>query len=161
MKHVAKKGWTWLGHVLEVDHNSHLGIVCTWAPENKRNAVNRARHRGEQWKETKKVGRWRGSLEPTLATLKKLLTLLNSFSRPKNNHDESEWKSKRTIFFTIEMWNGSCLFSCLFVFGFEKTGMAFITAKRTYDLICLYSLTFLIPDLSIKLLKNVTLFYIN
>ena len=48
-----------LGHVLGIDHNSHLGIASssTWAPENKRNVVNRARHGEEQSKETKKLGR--------------------------------------------------------------------------------------------------------
>ena len=35
-KQVARRRWTWLGHVLRMDHHSHPRIALTWAPEGKR-----------------------------------------------------------------------------------------------------------------------------
>ena len=35
-KQVARRRWTWLGHVLRMDHHSHPRIALTWVPEGKR-----------------------------------------------------------------------------------------------------------------------------
>ena len=35
-KQVARRRWTWLGHVLRMDHCSHPRIALTWVPEGKR-----------------------------------------------------------------------------------------------------------------------------
>ena len=35
-KQVARRRWTWLGHVLRMDHYSHPRIALTWVPEGKR-----------------------------------------------------------------------------------------------------------------------------
>ena len=32
-KQVARRRWTWLGHVLRMDHYSHPRIALTWVPE--------------------------------------------------------------------------------------------------------------------------------
>ena len=45
---VARRRWTWLGHVLRMDHHSHSRIALTWAPEGKRK---RGRPR-ETWRRT-------------------------------------------------------------------------------------------------------------
>ena len=47
-KQVARRRWTWLGHVLRMDHCSHLRIALTWVPEGKRK---RGRPR-ETWRRT-------------------------------------------------------------------------------------------------------------
>ena len=47
-KQVARRRWTWLGHVLRMDHHSHLRIALTWVPEGKRK---RSRPR-ETWRRT-------------------------------------------------------------------------------------------------------------
>ena len=35
-KQVARRRWTWLGHVLRMDYHSHPRIALTWVPEGKR-----------------------------------------------------------------------------------------------------------------------------
>jgi len=35
-KRVVRRRWTWLGHVLRMDHHSHPRIALTWVPEGKR-----------------------------------------------------------------------------------------------------------------------------
>jgi len=45
---VARRRWTWLGHVLRMDHHSHPRIALTWVPEGKRK---RSRPR-ETWRRT-------------------------------------------------------------------------------------------------------------
>jgi len=45
---VARRRWTWLGHVLRMDHHSHPRIAFTWVPEGKRK---RGRPR-ETWRKT-------------------------------------------------------------------------------------------------------------
>ena len=35
-KQVARRRWTWLGHVLRMDYYSHPRIALTWVPEGKR-----------------------------------------------------------------------------------------------------------------------------
>ena len=52
-KQVARRRWTWLDHVLRMDHYSHPRIALTWVPEGKRK---RGRPR-----ET-----WRGTIEREL-----------------------------------------------------------------------------------------------
>ena len=47
-KQVARRRWTWLGHVLRMDHHSHPRIALTWVPEGKRK---RGRPR-ETWRRT-------------------------------------------------------------------------------------------------------------
>ena len=47
-KQGAKRRWTWLGHVLRMDHHSHPRISLTWVPEGKRK---RGRPR-ETWRRT-------------------------------------------------------------------------------------------------------------
>ena len=36
-KPVARGRWSWLGHVLRMDHHSHPRIALTWVPKGKRN----------------------------------------------------------------------------------------------------------------------------
>ena len=43
---VARRRWTWLGHVLRMDHHSHPRIALTWVPEGKRKR-GRPRETGE------------------------------------------------------------------------------------------------------------------
>ena len=47
-KQVARRRWTWLGHVLRMDYHSHPRIALTWVPEGKRK---RGRPR-ETWRRT-------------------------------------------------------------------------------------------------------------
>ena len=47
-KQVARRRWTWLGHVLKMDYRSHPRIALTWVPEGKRK---RGRPR-ETWRRT-------------------------------------------------------------------------------------------------------------
>ena len=47
-KQVARRRWTWLGHILRMDHHSHPRIALTWVPEGKRK---RGRPR-ETWRRT-------------------------------------------------------------------------------------------------------------
>ena len=47
-KQVARRRWTWLGHVLRMDHYSHPRIALTWVPEARRK---RGRPR-ETWRRT-------------------------------------------------------------------------------------------------------------
>ena len=34
-KQVARRRWTWLGHILRMDYHSHPRIALTWVPEGK------------------------------------------------------------------------------------------------------------------------------
>ena len=38
-KQMARRRWTWLGHVLRMDYHSHPRIALTWVPEGKRKRV--------------------------------------------------------------------------------------------------------------------------
>ena len=52
-KQVARRRWTWLGHVLRMDHYSHPRIALTWGPEGK-------------WKRGRPRETWRRTIEREL-----------------------------------------------------------------------------------------------
>ena len=52
-KQVARRRWTWLGHILRMDHHSYPRIALTWVPEGK-------------WKRGRPRETWRRTVEREL-----------------------------------------------------------------------------------------------
>ena len=59
---VARRRWTWLDHVLRIDHHSHPRIALTWVPEGKRKRGRTTRNKeknsgkGDQGQRVKVMG---------------------------------------------------------------------------------------------------------